>query len=155
VDFRLLRHEHFNVDHCHDCMLPGYLIISSAIPIPSLTALSKEAQRDLGPILAAATATINKVIAPIKVYCALFGEEHQHVHFHLFPRTAGTTAEFLCAFPEQRNQIHGPVLFGPGRSIVRQMKTSGDWHRPLSPRYEASLPRCPSHSLMACEICLN
>jgi len=119
VEFRLLRHEHFNVDHCHDCLVPGYLIVSLATPVPSLAALSNETQRDLGPILAAATAAIIKVISPIKIYCALFGEEYQHVHFHLFPRTAGTTAEFLDVFPEQRNQIHGPALLDWARSRYR------------------------------------
>jgi diadenosine tetraphosphate (Ap4A) HIT family hydrolase len=119
VEFRLLRHEHFNVDHCHDCMVPGYLIVSPVTPVPSLAALSKESQRDLGPILAAVTATILKVIAPIKIYCALFGEEHQPVHFHLFPRTADITAKFLDAFPEQRDQIHGPVLLDWARSKYR------------------------------------
>jgi diadenosine tetraphosphate (Ap4A) HIT family hydrolase len=119
MEFELLRHEHFNVDHCHDCMVPGYLIVSPAIPVRSLALLSKESQRDLGPILAAATAAIISVIAPIKIYCALFGEEHQHVHFHLFPRTTSTTAEFLDVFPEQRNQIHGPVLLDWARSRYR------------------------------------
>ena len=74
---------------------------------------------NLGPILAAATAAIISVIAPIKIYCALFGEDHQHVHFHLFPRTTSTTAEFLEVFPEQRNQIHGPVLLDWARSRYR------------------------------------
>jgi diadenosine tetraphosphate (Ap4A) HIT family hydrolase len=119
VEFRLLRHEYFNVDHCRDCRVPGYLIVSPVTPVPSLAALSKETQRDLGPILAAATSAIINVIAPIKIYCALFGEEHQHVHFHLFPRTAGTTAEFLEMFPAQRNEIHGPVLLDWARSRYR------------------------------------
>jgi diadenosine tetraphosphate (Ap4A) HIT family hydrolase len=100
-------------------MVPGYLIVSPVTPVPSLAALSKEAQRDLGPILAAATAAIINVRAPIKIYCALFGEEHQHVHFHLFPRTVGVTAEFLDIFPEQRDQIHGPVLLDWARSRYR------------------------------------
>ena len=119
MEFNLLRHEHFNVDHCHDCMVPGYLIVSPVTPVSSLATLSTEAQRDLGSILTAATSAIINVIAPIKIYCALFGEDHQHVHFHLFPRTTSTTAEFLEVFPEQRNQIHGPVLLDWARSRYR------------------------------------
>jgi diadenosine tetraphosphate (Ap4A) HIT family hydrolase len=116
MDFKVLSHEHFNIHHCYDNMVPGYLIVSPVTPVPSLSALSTGAQRDLGPILAVATGAISDVIAPLKIYCALFGEEHQQVHFHIFPRTAGVTAEFLKVFPEQRDLIHGPVLLDWARS---------------------------------------
>jgi diadenosine tetraphosphate (Ap4A) HIT family hydrolase len=119
MDFKLLSHEHFNVDHCRDTLVTGYLIVSPVTPVSSLAALPKEAQRNLGPILAAATAVIINVIAPIKIYYALFGEEHDQVHFHIFPRTAATTTEFLDVFPEQRDQIHGPVLLDWARSSYR------------------------------------
>jgi diadenosine tetraphosphate (Ap4A) HIT family hydrolase len=119
LDFELLCHVHFNIHHCYDCMVPGYLIVSPVTPVPSLAALSKEAQRDLGPILAATTAATIHVIAPLKVYCGLFSEEHQQVHFHIFPRTADTTAEFLNVFPEQRVLIHGPMFLDWARSRYR------------------------------------
>jgi diadenosine tetraphosphate (Ap4A) HIT family hydrolase len=86
LDCKLLCHGHFNVDHCCDVIVPGYLIVSPVTPVTALAALSKRAQQDLGPVLSAVTAAITVVIAPMKIYCVLFGEEHQQVHFHIFPR---------------------------------------------------------------------
>ena len=51
-----------------------------------------------------------------------FGEEGQELHFHVFPRTAEITNEFLRAFPGQRDLIHGPILLDWARSRYRAAK---------------------------------
>lgn len=119
MDFSVTEYEHFSVAHCYGCLVPGYLIVSPIVPIFSLAALSKNAQEELGPVLAATTEAIQSVLSPLKIYCAQFGEESQQLHFHIFPRTAEITAEFLRAFPEQRDMIHGPVLLDWARSKYR------------------------------------
>ncbi len=123
MDFAVANYRHFIVEHCCDCLVSGYLIVSPVIPVLSLAGLSREAQEALGPVLAAAAETVQTVIAPIKIYCAQFGEEGQHLHFHVFPRSAEITTEYLRAFPEQRDLIHGPLLLDWARSRYRVPKS--------------------------------
>jgi diadenosine tetraphosphate (Ap4A) HIT family hydrolase len=119
MGFSVAEFEHFQVTHCADCLVPGYLIISSLAPVLSLADLSKNAQRELGTVLATATGAIQSVISPVKIYCAQFGEETEELHFHVFPRTVEITATFLAAFPTQQGLIHGPVLLDWARSEYR------------------------------------
>lgn len=63
----------------------------------------------LGCTLAAATRAIEAVIRPERVYCALFAEETQSVHFHLFPRSAWLLSQYASAYPADR-EISGPRL---------------------------------------------
>ena len=101
MDFSVARHGYFNVAHCYDCLEPGNLIVPPIVPTRPLAALSRTAQQELGPVLAAATKTVRRIIAPQKIYCTQFGEENQQLHFHVFPRTTEMTNEFIRAFPEQ------------------------------------------------------
>ena len=93
--------------------------MSPMIPTLSLAALSRNAQEELGPVLAAATEAVQNIIAPLKVYCAQFGEEGRQLHFHVFPRTTEITNEFIRAFPEQKDLIHGPILLDWARARYR------------------------------------
>jgi diadenosine tetraphosphate (Ap4A) HIT family hydrolase len=119
MDFSIAEFEYFQVTHCADCLVPGYLIVSSSAPVLLLADLSKNAQRELGTVLAKATGAIQLVISPVKIYCAQFGEETKELHFHVFPRTLEITTRFFTAFPTQRDLIHGPVLLDWARSEYR------------------------------------
>jgi diadenosine tetraphosphate (Ap4A) HIT family hydrolase len=123
MDFGVARFEHFDVAHCFDCVVPGYLIVSPIVPALSLGALSQNAQEELGSVLAAVTQAIQTVIAPVKIYCAQFGEESPQIHFHVFPRTEKMTAEFIIEFPQQRELVHGPIVLDWARTRYRGPKS--------------------------------
>ena len=62
-----------------------------------------------GATLVAATRTIEAVVNPQRVYCALFAEETRSVHFHLFPRSEWLLLSYSRAHPED-TEISGPRL---------------------------------------------
>jgi diadenosine tetraphosphate (Ap4A) HIT family hydrolase len=64
--------------------MPGYLIVMPRCAVESLPQMNPAALVALGPTLAAATAAIQAIVRPDRVYCALFSEETHAVHFHLF-----------------------------------------------------------------------
>jgi len=116
MDFLIGRMGPFTVEHCFSCALPGYLIVSARAGNLTLSDLGPDALPHIGPALAVATRAIEAVIAPIRVYCALFGEEQETMHFHVFPRTSEVTAEYLLVHPEQAARIHGPMLLDWART---------------------------------------
>ena len=122
MNFLIHKNEYFTIEHCHSCAVPGYLIVSPTIAVVSINELPKPFQEQLGSSLAIATKVILNIIKPLKVYCAQFGEEGAELHFHIFPRTSKITYEFLSAFPDQKELIHGPVLLDWARSEYKYSK---------------------------------
>lgn len=112
---------HFRVDHCGDCMVPGYLIVSARSPVCSLSGLSAPAAAELGGVLARATRGIEAVVAPERVYCARFGEESEAVHFHLFPRTERLAEQYRRDAPSAASGISGPLLLDWARGAFRKV----------------------------------
>jgi diadenosine tetraphosphate (Ap4A) HIT family hydrolase len=117
--------DHFCVEPCVTCFVPGYLIVTPQLPTASLSELERGALASLGPTLAAATRAIEVVIRPERVYCALFAEETRSIHFHLFPRTAWLLSQYAAVHPADR-EISGPRLLDWSRRT---------FHRPISTDY--------------------
>lgn len=67
---------------------PGELIIKTRRHCESLGELSGSEASALGPILKAAVAALERVIAAERIYTVSFNERVRHVHFLLLPRTA-------------------------------------------------------------------
>ncbi len=116
MDFLVARTAHFVVEHCYSCAVPGYLIVSPGENVEAIFGLSDPARAELGPVLAHATELVTRVVRPLKVYCAQFGEEDARLHFHVFPRTTDITTRYAAEFPAQADLIHGPVLLDWARS---------------------------------------
>ena len=110
---------HFRIEPCASCPIPGYLIVSRRVPVSSLAELSPDAQAALGATLVAATRTIEAVVQPQRVYCALFAEETRSVHFHLFPRSEWLLLSYSRAHPED-TEISGPRLMDWARRTFRK-----------------------------------
>ena len=110
---------HFRIEPCASCPIPGYLIVSPRVPVSSLAELSQDAQAALGATLVAATRTIEAVVQPQRVYCALFAEETRSVHFHLFPRSEWLLFSYSRAHPED-TEISGPRLMDWARRTFRK-----------------------------------
>lgn len=117
--------QHFTVELCGTCGVPGYLIVAPRVPVGSLSELAPDALTALGPTLAFATRAIETVIQPERVYCALFAEQAHHVHFHLFPRTAELARQFLASH-SGHTEISGPHLMDWARRVFRQPLTGND-----------------------------
>jgi len=128
MDFLIAENALFRIEHSYSCAIPGYLIVSPTLNVASVHELPLTYQTQLGTSLALATSLVHDVIDPVKVYCAQFGEEGKELHFHVFPRTADMTDEFVKLYPHQQDLIHGPVLF--------------DWART---RYQASQEQVWAH----------
>lgn len=126
MDFLIESNEYFRIEHCYSCAVPGYLIVSPTIVSKSVHELPQSFQQQLGPSLALATKLTQEFTKPLKVYCAQFGEEGNHLHFHVFPRTRQITNAYLDSFPEQSKLIHGPVLLDWARSEYKISK-EGVW----------------------------
>lgn len=116
MDFMILQDDYFSIEHCYSCSVPGYLIVSARCNAESVDELPSNFQARLGYSLAMANRLIRDCIQPLRIYTAQFGEENRQLHFHIFPRTAELTDEFLKHFPEQRELIHGPVLLDWART---------------------------------------
>ncbi|MHC4945273.1 MAG: HIT family protein [Planctomycetota bacterium] len=107
---QIFENEHFIIEPCQDCPLPGYLIVRPRKAVADLSALDSEAAAQLGPTLKLVVCAVEAIVKPIKVYVAQFGEAGGGLHFHVFPRTEKLTRGFLHEFPEQEAPLHGPVL---------------------------------------------
>ena len=109
--YRVYSGKHYVIEHCRNCPIPGYLIVNPLSKARTLDDLDAEALMALGHILARAVSVVREVVQPLKVYCAQFGEEDSHIHFHIFPRTKKITEEYLRENPGKEDLINGPILF--------------------------------------------
>jgi diadenosine tetraphosphate (Ap4A) HIT family hydrolase len=128
MQFELTTRGGFKVEHCFDCAVPGYVVVSPVQPAASLSDLSVDVLAQLGPVLSVVNRAIQTVVAPLRIYCALFAEQRVEVHFHVFPRTAEVTRALLRVHPEQRDSIHGPALLDWARTYYRSSAPEV-WHR--------------------------
>ncbi len=110
----------FVVEQCRDCPLPGYLIVRSKVPAVDWASVSGDALARLGPLLQRVVCSIHGQLRPLRVYVAQFGEAGSDFHFHVFPRTAALTREFLLACPDHNLVVHGPVLLDWARERYRE-----------------------------------
>jgi len=99
------------------------LIVTPTDGVESLSQMNPAALAALGPTLAMATAAIETVVQPQRVYCTLFSEETRAVHFHLFPRTEWLTAKYFAAHSHE-TEISGPRLMDWARRTF-QTRISG------------------------------
>jgi diadenosine tetraphosphate (Ap4A) HIT family hydrolase len=121
----VLANEHFTVEACGTCYVPGYLIVMPRDAVASLSHMNPAALTSLGPTLAVATAAIEAVVRSELVYCALFSEQTHAVHFHLFPRTEWLTAKYFAAHPHE-TKISGPRLMDWARRMFQKSIVSMD-----------------------------
>lgn len=64
----------------------GWLILKTQRHVGAVADLTPEEASALGPLLQRITQAMTEVLAPEKVYVALYGESVSHIHFHLIPR---------------------------------------------------------------------
>jgi len=117
-DLRLFEDEHFTVDQCETCPLPGYLIVRlKPQPVP-LAQLDPASARRLGEMLSRVARAIEDVVAPERVYCLSFSEIDPRLHFHLFPRTRALLEAYWEATGTASEPVNGPKLFEWARTVL-------------------------------------
>ena len=70
----------------HRSGLPGWLLVVPRRHIETLSEFSDAEAAELGPILRAATRTLQTVVGAEKTYALMFAEGTRHVHFSVPPR---------------------------------------------------------------------
>lgn len=109
--FLIFANEHFVIEQSRDHLIPGYLILRPVQVADSIVGMTKQAIRQLGPLMALSYACIEKVVNPEIIYCARFGEKVRAIHFHLFPRSRYMGDVFKKAHDlTEQADISGPQL---------------------------------------------
>ncbi len=123
-DCLIYENEHFRIELCRDCPIPGYLIVIPKEQVESLSEMKSGALAQLGGTLALATRAVEQIINPERVYCARFGERDESIHFHLFPRTGWILEEYLIENPVETDTVNGPRLLAWARNRIRENSDS-------------------------------
>jgi diadenosine tetraphosphate (Ap4A) HIT family hydrolase len=110
---------HFHLQPCYACPLPGYLILSAKDQSETLHDLPLTALSSLGPTLAMISRSIYVALKPERIYTALFCEAERGVHFHIFPRTAWLRESYLTYNPSE-DLLDGPRLLSWARRKFTQ-----------------------------------
>ena len=122
MNFLISEDEYYQIEHCDTVAVAGYLIVTPKLKVNSLPDLPVQHQDKLGSKLSLAVRIVNQVVKPQKIYCALFAEESNHIHFHVFPRSGELTKRYLAKYPEHSNLIHGPIVLDWARTEYRKSK---------------------------------
>ncbi len=72
----------------------GWLVLKPLRHVEQLADLSAAEAAALGPLLQRIASAMRVILAPSKVYCALYAEAVAHLHFHLIPRAPDLAAAF-------------------------------------------------------------
>ena len=107
--------DYFLVSQCGKCDIPGYLIVECKSNATFFSELKNEAQKDFGFIIGKLEFLIKKFVKPENIYILKFSEESKSIHFHMFPRTAKITDEYLKECPKLTGSINGPEIFNWSR----------------------------------------
>jgi diadenosine tetraphosphate (Ap4A) HIT family hydrolase len=80
----------WDVAHCYETALPGWLVLVARRHIGSLDELTDPEAVELGQLIRNISSALKEVTGCMKTYVLQFAEslEHQHVHFHIIPRMA-------------------------------------------------------------------
>jgi len=80
----------WDVAHCYETALPGWLVLVARRHIPSLDELTDPEAVEMGRLIHKISSALKEVTSSVKTYVLQFAEsrEHQHVHFHIIPRRA-------------------------------------------------------------------
>ena len=80
----------WDVAHCYETSLPGWLVLVARRHIASLDELTEPEAVELGQLIRNISFALKEVTGCLKTYVLQFAEapEHQHVHFHIIPRMA-------------------------------------------------------------------
>jgi len=84
----ILRTEYWDLVHCYETALPGWLVLVARRHMAAIDELNEAEAAELGPLLRRTSAALRAVTSCLKTYVMQFAEspQHPHVHFHVIPR---------------------------------------------------------------------
>lgn len=85
---RILRTPLWDVAHCYETSIPGWLVLVARRHIQSLDELTEAEAGEMGRLLRNISSALKDVTGCLKTYVLQFAEspQHPHVHFHIIPR---------------------------------------------------------------------
>ncbi len=91
---------YWDVAHCFDTALPGWLVLVARRHIAAVDELTDAEAAEMGILIRRTSAALREITGCIKTYVIQFAEspDHPHVHFHIIPRMADQ--------PEERKSMH-------------------------------------------------
>src|SRR5206468_2831802 len=97
------RTRYWDVVHCYNTALPGWLVLVCRRHVEAVHELTDEEVVELGILLRRVSQALRDATGCVKTYVVQFAEAegHSHVHFHVVPRMADQPAE-----------RRGPQVFG-------------------------------------------
>jgi diadenosine tetraphosphate (Ap4A) HIT family hydrolase len=80
----------WDVAHCYETSLPGWLVLIVRRHIESLDELTDLEAVELGRLIRRTSSALKDISGCLKTYVLQFAEspQHPHVHFHIIPRMA-------------------------------------------------------------------
>ena len=98
----IYRTPYWDVVHCNNTSLAGWLILVTRRHIAAVDEMTEEEAVELGRLIRQVSVILKEVTGCIKTYVVQFAEApgHRHVHFHITPR-----------MPDQREEHKGPGIF--------------------------------------------
>jgi diadenosine tetraphosphate (Ap4A) HIT family hydrolase len=80
----------WDVAHCYETSLPGWLVLIVRRHIESLDELTDLEAVELGRLIRGTSSALKDISGCLKTYVLQFAEspQHPHVHFHIIPRMA-------------------------------------------------------------------
>jgi diadenosine tetraphosphate (Ap4A) HIT family hydrolase len=90
----IARAPHWDVGHAFDTSIEGWLVLVLRRHATSVADLLDSEAASLGPLIAATSRALERVLRCTRVYVAQFAEHplHPHVHFHLIARPPNLAA---------------------------------------------------------------
>jgi diadenosine tetraphosphate (Ap4A) HIT family hydrolase len=107
----VLANEHFSIEPCSTCHMPGYLIVTPRDTLESLSRMNVAPLVSLGPTWAMVKLQSKPSFSQSE-FTAL------SVHFHLFPRTEWLTAKYFAAHPRE-TEFSGSWMMDRARRMFR------------------------------------
>ncbi|MGD1148651.1 MAG: GNAT family N-acetyltransferase [Thermoanaerobaculaceae bacterium] len=117
-ELKVFEDEHFTVEQCGSCLIPGYLILRLKGPAVTMGQLAHQASGRLGEMLSRTARAIGEVVTPERLYVLSFCEIDQRLHFHLFPRTRPLLQAYRRAAGSLVEPVSGPKLFEWARTAI-------------------------------------
>ena len=98
----ILRTEYWDIVHCNDTSLPGWLVLVLRRHVSSIADLTENEAIECGALQQQLSIALESAVGCMKTYVAQFAEspEHSHVHFHVIPR-----------MPDMPDDARGPNVF--------------------------------------------
>jgi diadenosine tetraphosphate (Ap4A) HIT family hydrolase len=84
----IYRTKYWDIVHCNNTSLLGWLILVARQHITAIDELSEEEAIELGKLIRQVSIILKELTGCAKTYVVQFAEApgHQHVHFHIVPR---------------------------------------------------------------------